>query len=481
MSSQSLLEEERTRIDALLARKSRLLQEVNEIEQELRVAETRHGRLQNSRAPVSTLPDELLADIFQLCQEDWLYNMRPSFELVASHVSSHWREIALATPLLWNNIYMVVRHIPSSPRFTSQVERFSAHLARSASCLLKIYLVLDTSDMVPHFLDPLTRHAKQWQQISISVPTGVEADLYSSLHKISAPALVHLSLRVGTIQNPDAPRTEYPAECPEILMGGGSPALSFVRVAGMIVGRMAPPYSSVTTLHIDAWPKNIMQHGHFQRMLGMLPRLVNLSLTGLSIQLPRDPLDVSSPTPMPSLRSLRIRCNATPCHRLFTLMVLPHLESLSLHNVDTFDSPPMPTLRSLTIEACALSETEVGHMVHAFPAITTLSIDHSVPSIYTMLESDGGKLWPALEEVFQRDLRASDVAPFCLMLLTRVRAEMPLRRLLLNRGSRRVLRAKDRVLDMLTQLLEVDRCDHWDVWPTDLGYEDPDDMAIELR
>ena len=477
MSSQSLLEEEKSHIEALLARKSRLLQEVNEIEQELRVAKTRHGRLQNSRTPVSLLPDELLAEIFQLCQEDWLYRVRPSFELVASHVSSHWREIALATPLLWNNIYLVARHGPSNPRLPSQVEKLSAHLTRSANCLLKVFLVLETSDTVSHFLNPMTRHAKRWRQISISVSNGVEADLYNSLRKISAPALVHLSLRVGTIQNPDAPRTEYPAECPEILTGSGSPALSFVRVAGMIVGRMAPPYGSVTTLHVDAWPKNIMNHGHFQRMLGMLPRLVNLSLTGLSIQLPRDPLDVSSPTPMPSLRSLRIRGNATPCHRLFTLMALPHLESLSLHNVDTFDSTPMPTLRSLTLEACALSQTEVEHIVHAFPAITTLTIDNSVPSIYTMLESDDGKLWPALEEVFQRDLPASDVAPFCLMLLTRVKADMLLRRLFLDRGSRKALRAKGDYLDMLTELLEVDRCDHWDVWPTDLGYEDPDDSG----
>lgn len=60
----------------------------------------------NSNVLISILPDDVLAMIFEagavLEQGNQVH-----FESLVSHVSQHWRSIALATPRLWNKIYCI--------------------------------------------------------------------------------------------------------------------------------------------------------------------------------------------------------------------------------------------------------------------------------------------------------------------------------------------------------------------------------------
>jgi len=219
-----------------------------------------------------------------------------------------------------------------------------------------------------------------------------------------------------------------------------------------------------------------MTLSQFHAMLVTLPCLVNLSLTGLSIHLPRNPFDTSQPISLPTLRSLRIRGNSVPCHRLLSLLALPNLESLSLHNVDSFDSAVIPTLKSLTLEACDFSESELRNMFKVFPCISMLSIDASIPSIYPMLRSDAGRIppWPQLKSVFLRQLPPADVAPFCLLVLGRAGSDTSISSVYLDKRSRSVLKAKD-FMEVLCEHLLVGNCDYLLQWPSDLGYEDPDD------
>ncbi|KIO07939.1 hypothetical protein M404DRAFT_135208, partial [Pisolithus tinctorius Marx 270] len=66
------------------------------------------ARIQNSKAPVSRLPSDVLSLIFEECHQSnpqWtgvlcLLGQLP-IEVRLSHVSSQWREVALATPSLW--------------------------------------------------------------------------------------------------------------------------------------------------------------------------------------------------------------------------------------------------------------------------------------------------------------------------------------------------------------------------------------------
>lgn len=211
-------------------------------------------------------------------------------------------------------------------------------------------------------------------------------------------------------------------------------------------------------------------------MLDALPCLVNLSLTGLSIHLPRNPLDTSEPISLPGLLSLRIRGNSVPCHRLLSLLAIPNLHSLSLHNVDTFDSAVIPTLKSLTLECCDFSESELRNMFKAFPCVSMLSIDQSIPRIYPMLRSDAGLSlpWPLLRSIFLRQLPPADVAPFCLLVLDRARSDASISSVYLDKRSRTVLKSKD-FMEVLCSHMFVGNCDYLLQWPADLGYEDPDD------
>jgi hypothetical protein len=471
MAHRHLLGATTTRIRELRSRKAQLLQEVDEVEQELGEVQVRHDGLVNQCAAVSKLPPELLASIFMKCQEMWLTtSSKHPFEVISCRVSSHWRRVALGTPLLWNNIHL---HITLRNNGTHHAERLAAYLVRSGSCLLDISLRITVPQNIPQFLSLLVAHADRWRRVSVSLAHCRVDDVCTPLCDVRALALVHLSLRVGNPKDdPHSPRTEYPSVSPPILRGG-SPLLSFVRVAGMVVGNLEPPLSTVTTLHIDAWPRNLMSHSRFQEMLEALPCLVNLSLTGLNIYLPRDPLHVSSPTPVPTLRSLRIRGYFTPCHRFLSLISIPHLESLSLHSVDTFDSAPIPTLRSLTLESCALNESEIGNLLRAFPEVSTFCADHSVLRNFLFHMASEG-VWPCLEDISLRELPSDDATSFCLMSLSRSGESGRLRRVRVDKRSRKVLRGKG-YLEVLRNAVLVEYCEDIESWPPGLDYEDPDD------
>jgi hypothetical protein len=73
-----------------------------------------------------------------MCQVMWLTtSSKQPFEVISCRVSSHWRRVALGTPLLWNNIHL---HITSRNNGAHHAERLAAYLARSGSCLLDISL-----------------------------------------------------------------------------------------------------------------------------------------------------------------------------------------------------------------------------------------------------------------------------------------------------------------------------------------------------
>lgn len=468
MSHHDLLEESAKNIEALETKKIRLLREVDEVKRELGHAKARHANIINRTAPVFKLPNEILANIFRISQGTWAVSRMHGklFEVAATHVSAHWRAIALETPLLWNNISVRV----STRTQKRLVRRMSAFLMRSGQCLLNISILIARSAEVGPFIDAMIPHAKRWYRVSMSLAFKDPDEVYAPLRSVVAPVLVHLSLRVGDPKDAPFSRSEFPPMCP-LILEHGAPSLSFARVGGLVFGNFTPPLCNVTTLHIETWSKNTITPAQFQSMLSAIPRLAHLSLTGLGIQPARDPLDISDPIIVPSLRSLRIYENCTPFNRLLTLMTLPKLDSLCLRGVHTFDSPVIPTMRTVTIEQGTLDETDLRNVVCAFPNVTTFTVDRYSRAIYTVLSSDA---WPALDTIYQMDLPSFDTALFCNMLLQRGPGTAPLRRLCIDRCTRASLRSKE-ILENLKRLYLVEDCDEPEPWPLDLGYEDLDD------
>lgn len=487
----------RHRKEILQLRKERLQQELESLDLDLRSQEAEYSRLVNDDAVVYRLPNELWTHIFIMCTKTtttvWpIISYRTSaavlpFQVIASHVSHRWRDIALGTPLLWNNIAFNVRSLKHiNGCLISQLE---AHLERSGSCFLDIVLEFRMFGDLTPYCQILAEHSRRWRRLSILTEFDEVDEIREMLCSVEVPILEHLSLNLG---RPEAdslsPRQQFPCVTPSILASCPL-SLSFVRLAGQALGNLHPPISSVTTLHLDGWTRHYMTHDQFKAILKEAPLLINLSFNQLFLHHSRDPLAIAEPTVLPCLRALRIRGPSSPVSRFMSLLDMPQLECLTLECVETFDSQVMETVRSLILDGCAFNEQEISKLIRSFPYLSDLNIDELLPDIFYLLLPGtkiipGGKstekqslAWPQLQIIAIRDLQSVDVPYFCNMVFNRqTGGSSPLRRILLNRRSRTVLRAKQR-LEWLQENVVVENSDIHPTWSIGLQYEDAHDLV----
>lgn len=464
------MEDAARQIQLLEGKRARLLLEISRVDTDIQVARVSYGRLVNETVPINKLPHELLADIFKSCQ---MFSHRKPFEVLASHVSSHWREVALRTPLLWNTITLSIR--ASSPGSLAAAmgratARLKAYLLRSDSSILDINLRTYESPIL-ELIDLLIPHAHRWRRLSIYSFTPAPAGIFALLE---TPILEHLSLLL--LGQSDIQPARVSGHTPQILIAG-APSLSFVRITVPSLSFFAPPLSAVTTLHLtNSKSKNMLTYRQFLDILDSSPCLINLSLFYVAIHFPRDPSAVRSAKAIPTLRSLRICGADTPPQRIFSFVALPCLTHLILSDVETFDSPTLPLVQSLTINHSGFSDAEVRNFPIVFPAVTNLSIGD--PPIIPLLGGVDSPLdplpWPLLQVLTLRDMGPHDVVSLCISILQRKDRGIPLAKVRLDKRSRRVLKAGSR-LQWLGEQVLVESHDETDPWPHDLGYEDIDD------
>lgn len=464
------------RISFLEDKKARLLREVDSVESDLAVVRTQYYQVQNRKAAISKLPDELLVSIFALTQK---VSPVVPFEILASQVSSHWRELALATPTLWSNIDIGVS---SSNKMGHTLNLLSVYLTRSSTCPLNISLHSFNYDISNHF-QLIIPHSSRWWRVSISSANLQVKDFQVTLAGVAVPLLEHFSLRIGRpVHFQTTHKAQMSAILPTIFIS--APLLSFVRITGKPFAIFQPPLAAVTTLHLESWMGEYLIYSQFQRLLDELPVLANLSLALLTIHLPRDPLVASTARVIPTLRHLRVCGSETPIDRLFSFVSLPGLLSLSLLKVDSFAAIPVSTAKSLTLSKCTFAEGDLRSIIRAFPSLTDVTLDDSVPDIFGMLQpiwevveglpQPGAVPWPKLRTLTLTELQPADALPLCAMVLSLKAAGCPLGTLRLSRHSRTVLRLKGN-LEGLRIVVKVEHCDSDTPWPPGLGYEDLDD------
>lgn len=476
MDKDALLES----ISDLELRKQNLLRELDDVNLELGVQRAQYSRLLNDDSLVYRLPNELLTGILINYQRSVRYS-KPGiipFQVTASHVSHRWRDLVLSTPLLWNTIDFRIRptnHVQG--RILSQLE---AYLTRSDACFLDIILDIHIVDDLSSYFNLLAAHSRRWRRLSIATRYEQVDDIQNLLKNIQTTGFEHLSITLGRPQEGSlSPRKPYATISPTIFLAG-CPSLTFVRLAGMALGNLHPPLITVTTLHLDGWTRNFMTHDQLKAILEASISLVNLSLNQLHIHHSRDPLEVIHPVKLLNLQCLRLRGPCSPVSRLLSLMDTPKLHSLSLQDIDTFDSDILPSVEWLSIDSCALDDLEVAHLFRSFPSVEFLGIDESLPDIYYMLHPDFDDHkphpWPRLRTISLRNLQAIDVPHLCHLVFSLQQSnKSPLGKVCLDRRSRTVLRAKHR-LDWLQDRLKVEHCDVPEPWPLGLGYEDTHDL-----
>ncbi|KAJ7616752.1 hypothetical protein DFH06DRAFT_1238368, partial [Mycena polygramma] len=143
-------------------------------------------------APVRRLPVELLTEIFEECIPSKENTMIPHANtygeeldrlakrslLELSQVSSLWHIIAIGTPHLWSTIFVDTSlwgQSPASADICLSLIRRS--LIRSRDCPLVLRLNCSANIYSPSVLKLLSKHARRWQDVDLTLPREFTAHL----------------------------------------------------------------------------------------------------------------------------------------------------------------------------------------------------------------------------------------------------------------------------------------------------------------
>jgi hypothetical protein len=318
------------------------------------------------------------------------------FEVVASHVCSQWRGIALSTPSLWCRITITT--------LTSE-DRVEAYVGRSGVCLLDVEInfceVFQPATVPQRILDTVFSHLNRWKRCWIGI--GCENPDYpviSRLRQLSAPALEYLSLSVTELEKHVV---QHDVLIPQVL--SYAPKLSFVRLRGLAMNFFRPPFGEAVTLHLDQTKLLSMTYLQIQQLLMASAHLTHLSVHGEIIDSLSWPFfQRSNAIHVPQLRSLRV-CGITG--HIYSGLLLcidaPNLESLVLKGIQEHDLEPFCTssdsmkyahLRSLTFCDFDLSELTYQSIFTSFPSVvefTLLNLTSYCPPKILKIISDSGK------------------------------------------------------------------------------------------
>jgi len=323
--SQRELDDLRERIETLQERKRVLTSEAFQLHNALRTLQSRAAHITNKTAPVSRLPSDVLAIIFEESRRllaPWSsVASRPlSPEIQLSHVSSRWREVALSTPALWTTIRFPILHKEAA---------VVVYLQRCNQAPLSVHIG-------PRVADPdslrfiATQFVPRLNQIrELTLDTDEFAELCSLFYLFSEPpALILKRLKIccgdarGATGVP--PRRD--------IFIAGAPLLSDIRLSAFPVGL---PQTSATTLHFEPppGPGNPLSRSAFLDILTPLSAtLSNLHLRGYISGFHQEP--GSAPVELPALKELVVHANSlNHGFNVFRNISTPAIESLSLVNV----------------------------------------------------------------------------------------------------------------------------------------------------
>ncbi|KZP23732.1 hypothetical protein FIBSPDRAFT_857868 [Athelia psychrophila] len=200
---------------------------------------------------------------------------------------------------------------------------------------------------------------------------------------------------------------------PGRIFGGGAPALTNVKIRGISLPHCLPPLGAATRLSLDSWRSEniVIGVGDYSRTLGAISRASSLTHLTLS-ELPLgSPTGRSRPVTLPSLLSLKVIIPSAIleaddyCEYLFSSLILPNLDHLTLKFCHDYDLDAIITSTHITrelhpshlrVKSIALYDTKVD--VWNIDALSDLFPDVERLSISFGDESDGVSLLEFLEE-----------------------------------------------------------------------------------
>ncbi|KAL0955873.1 hypothetical protein HGRIS_002072 [Hohenbuehelia grisea] len=306
------------------------------------------------KAPFSNLLPEILSDIYLLVYNDPVFpyhQTRRRSEVVFSHVSAHWRAVALSSPFLW-------RRVGIRSLFT--LDQASKYLQRSKGC--SIFVDIDLYYAEKHLNDIIALehgiremmflllvHLDRWISLEIETySTYALQKTMSFLRNLTVPRLERLRLNCDDARNPPTGTALGPALGP---FPGKFPLLRIVKVQTVTVPW--PSLSGVTNVVVN------IAHLTPRRfhLVPALSTLVALSIhtdTSLSFD------GLQQEIELPCLETLHLQ--AWHMHLLLRLS-MPHLISLCLDapssQSDLLEDPRPPLFPKLRYLTLAIDELSV--------------------------------------------------------------------------------------------------------------------------
>jgi len=346
----------------------------------------------NSSAAVASLPDEVLAMIFEAGasrQAEDFEDNRFYFSLLVSQITHRFRTIAIATPSLWTYIDI---------HLAEHTSLLDLQLQRSKSCTLDIcihdiYLPRNTTFKeeahIQLFMNKIILHAANLRRLAIRAfrPSFVK-DVVSHLYNISVPNLEDFCV---ILDEESYTPQEWLGSDNKCIFDGGAPNLSSVSLSGISIYCCQTPWAAVTTLSLDADSETYMPitYVRFAETLRALSSLRQLSLIGLVFAFGAE--DVVA-VEIPPLRSLVVRPwnyrdagvddnGGSYTFKLFASIIAPGLSCLTfststpeqndafLESLRLHSSPKYPILRSLVVDPREGAPLPHITFFNAFPSL----------------------------------------------------------------------------------------------------------------
>ncbi|KAF8499382.1 hypothetical protein JB92DRAFT_2981994 [Gautieria morchelliformis] len=369
----------------------------------VRISETENI---NWNARTSNLPSEILSIIFEaglhaqltLLKKQWPQQCDQwPFEIVVSHVSRRWRNVALKTPRLWSYIFL--------DPCTSRMELLDICLEISSEQLLDIRVRIPVypkgNPQRQEFfraqfrrqLTTLIPHAARWRHLSITPQNHFIEDL-SLLTDVCAPALESLS--VGIKDAFDIMNVTHSVP----FFTGGAPVLSSVELYGYCIKLFRLPLASVTSLTLHGCTLS-QEEAHV--LFSPLHCLTHLYLQADQIHYTNLP-----PIKLPSVISLYVFLTYRDAIGVLNSLDIPAVKTFTVFqnsNADIFAfvaslHQTYPSLRALQLlgTSCGVSPvTPMLDFIAPFPNIEEVSFDYEFPLVHALnAEFTEGPPWPHL-------------------------------------------------------------------------------------
>ncbi|KAF7974250.1 hypothetical protein HWV62_35526 [Athelia sp. TMB] len=458
-----------------------------EIDLSLKRARRELGELNNLKTPVYSLPNEVLALIFEAGHYSEPHIGKYPARVDETQVTRRWREIALSDARLWTHIYMENGH-------KLHLERAAEYLRRSKAAPLKVIIEIGgrtkDEEEVRAMYNLVGPYLRRWESFYVKSDWAKGLSVFlQDLHSNTIPALLR-TLEVYHREHRSALSMDWSGK-----LFSAAPLLSSVALRGVTLEHLQLPLQSVKTLHLESryHPEDMISRRLFCDVLKNSSALTSLTLGGDVI----DETFADTTVDLPSLRSLQLRAAEVGLTIPATLIAIraPILETIVLETVIEEDLQPFfgylegstttkfPLLRSLTLcqdDDHNFTTATWMQIMRAFPTITDFIFSyHSLEDFLLTLQSSihpsekvsdaDSALWPALQSLTLSDFKLSagaDVRPVHLLSAIKKRIEMgsPISHL---RLSRPIIRQLDNLNHWVPLCMLVPQTHQFTLYPKD--------------